>query len=160
RHLDNLLQWFNGRVYTEEQLQDPKILTGFGFNRREIGYLKRREWWELPNLYFAPYMDSFQDEYRPFGIGLDSLDGMSVAALLKKDGAWAAAIDWIGDSQNSALHVIWKAAILRLRGVPLWPREVYRLKGGNQLLPDTFAEKLGNRVHTNCPITAIRRGET
>jgi monoamine oxidase len=160
RHLDNLLQWFNGRRYTEEQLQDPKILTGFGFNRREIGFLKHREWWELPNLYFAPYMDSFQDEYRPFGIGLDSLDGMSVAALLKKDGASAAAIDWIGDSENSALQVIWKAAILKLRGVPLWPREVYRLKGGNQLLPDTFAEKLGNRVHTNCPITAIRRGET
>ena len=67
----------------------------------------------------------------------------SVADLLKKDGASAAAIEWIGDSENSALHVIWKAAILRLRGVPLWPREVYRLKGGNQKLPDAFAEKLG-----------------
>ena len=39
-HLDQLLQWFDGRMFTEEQLQDPKILAGFGFNRREIGFLE------------------------------------------------------------------------------------------------------------------------
>jgi monoamine oxidase len=159
-HLDHLLQWFNGRMFSEEQLRDPTILGGFGFNRRELAFLKQHEWWELPNLYFSPYTDSFHDEYQPFGIGLDALDGVSVADLLKKDGASAAAIEWIGDSENSALHVIWKAAILRLRGVPLWPREVYRLKGGNQKLPDAFAEKLGERVRKNCPITAIRYGDT
>lgn len=159
-HLDRLLQWFDGRMFTEEQLRDPTILAAFGFNRREVAFLKQHEWWELPNLYFGPYMDSFHDEYRPFGIGLDALDGVSVADLLKRDRASAAAVDWIGDSENSALHVVWKAAILRLRGVPLWPREVYRLKGGNQRLPDAFAEKLGDRVRKNCPITAIRRGET
>jgi monoamine oxidase len=159
-HLDHMLQWFNGRMFTEEQLQDPVILAAFGFNRREIGFLKQHEWWELPDLYFGPYEDSFRDEYRPFGIGLDPLDGVPVADLLKKDGASAAAIEWIGDSEYSALHVIWKAAILRLRGVPLWPREVYRLQGGNQKLPDAFSEKLGARVRKNCPITAIRRGDT
>jgi monoamine oxidase len=159
-HLDHLLQWFNGRMFTEEQLQDPTILAAFGFNRREVGFLKQHEWWELPNLYFGPYMDSFHDEYRPFGIGLDALDGVSVADLLKRDRASAAAVEWIGDSENSALHVVWKAAILRLRRAPLWPREVYRLKGGNQRLPDAFAEKLGDRVRKNCPITAIRRGDT
>ena len=158
-HLDSLLQWFNGRMFTEQQLRDRKVLAEFGFNRREVEFLTRREWWELPNLYFGPYMDSFHDEYQPFGIGLDALDGVSVAQLLKKEGASPAAIDWIGDSENSALHVIWKAAILRVRGVPLWPREVYRLKGGNQVLPDTFAEKLGDRVRKNCPITAIHRGD-
>ena len=159
-HLDSMLQWFDGRMFTEEQLRDPKILAEFGFNRREVGFLAQHEWWELPILYFAPYMDSFHDEHRPFGLGLDSLDGVSVAELLKKDGASAAAIDWIGDSENSALHVIWKAAILKLRGVPLWPREVYRLKGGNQALPDAIAEKLGDRVRKNCPITGIQRGES
>ena len=159
-HLDKLLQWFGGKMYTEQQLQDASILAGFGFNRREIEFLRRHEWWELPNLYFGPYIDSFHDEYRPFGIGLDRLDDVSVADILKKEGASGAAIEWIGDSENSALHVIWKAAILRLRGVPLWPREVYRLEGGNQKLPDTFAEKLGDRVHRNCPITAIRYGDT
>src|SRR5579872_4816710 len=159
-HLDKLLQWFDGRMYAEDQLQDAKVLAAFGFNQREIGFLRRHEWWELPNLYFGPYMDSFHDEYRPFGIGLDKLDSVTVADVLKKDGASPAAIEWIGDSENSALHVIWKAAILRLRGVPLWPRDVYRLKGGNQRLPDAFAEKLGGRVRKNCPITAIRNGDT
>jgi monoamine oxidase len=159
-HLDHLLQWFNGRMYNEEQLRDPAVLAAFRFNRREVGFLQRHQWWELPNLYFGPYMDSFRDEYRPFDTGLDSLDGLSVAELLKKDGASAAAIEWIGDSENSALHVVWKAAILRLRGVPLWPREVYRLKGGNQRLPDAFSEKLAGRVRRNCPITAIRYGDT
>jgi monoamine oxidase len=158
-HLDKLLQWFNGRMFTEDQLRDPTILAGFGFNPREVRFLSQHEWWELPNLYFSSYMDSFHDEYRPFGIGLDHLDGVPVAELLKKDGASPAAIDWIGDSDKSALHVIWKAAILKLRGVPLWPREVYRLKGGNQVLTDTFAEKLGHRVRKNYPITAIYRGE-
>lgn len=159
-HLDRLLQWFGGHMFTEEQLRAPKILAGFGFNQREMNFLQRHEWWELPNLYFGPYMDSIHDEYRPLGIGLDNLDSVSLGDLLKKDGASPAAIDWIGDSENSALHVIWKAAILRLRGVPLWPREVYRLKGGNQKLPDTFTEKLGDRIRKNCPITAIRHGDT
>jgi len=159
-HLDHMLQWFNGRMFAEEQLQDAAILAAFGFNRREVDFLKQHEWWELPNLYFSPYADSFHDEYRPFGIGLDTLDDVSVADLLKKDGASATAIEWIGDSEYSALHVVWKAAILRLRGVPLWPREVYRLQGGNQTLPDAFSAKLGDRVRKNCPITAIRRGDT
>lgn len=159
-HLDNLLQWFNGRMYTEEQLHDPKILERFGFHQREIGFLAQHEWWELPNLYFGSYMDNFHDEYQPFGIGMDALEGLTVADLLKRDGASAAAIDWIGDSEDSALHVVWKAAILRLRGVPLLPRELYRIKGGNQTLPDTFAEKLGDRVRRNSPITAIRHAES
>ncbi|MFN7997597.1 MAG: NAD(P)/FAD-dependent oxidoreductase [Bryobacteraceae bacterium] len=158
-HLDHLLQWFQGRMYTEAQLRDPKILAGFGFNQREIRFLSQHEWWELPNLYFGPYLDSFHDEYKPFGVGLDWLDAVPLSHVLKKDGASAAAIDWIGDSDRSALHVIWKAAILKRRGVPLWPREVYRLKGGNELLPDTFARKLGDRVRKNCPITAIKRAE-
>ena len=33
-----------------------------------------------------------------------------------------------------------------MRGLPNFKKEVFHLKGGNQLLPDTFAAKLGERV--------------
>jgi monoamine oxidase len=42
----------------------------------------------------------------------------------------------------------------------VFKREVFRLKGGNQLMTDTFAAKLGERVRLGCPITAIERGDS
>jgi monoamine oxidase len=36
---------------------------------------------------------------------------------------------------------------------------VFRLIGGNSLLPETFARKLGLRVRVGCPVTAIRHGQ-
>ena len=50
---------------------------------------------------------------------------------------------------------MWHAAILKLRGVPLYPPKVYRLVGGNQKLPDAFTERLGARVKLHSPVTAI-----
>jgi monoamine oxidase len=50
---------------------------------------------------------------------------------------------------------VWHAAILKLRGVPLYPPKVYRLVGGNQKLPDAFTERLGARVKLHSPVTAI-----
>jgi monoamine oxidase len=55
---------------------------------------------------------------------------------------------------------LWQAGILHFRGVPLSPPDVYRLQGGNQTLPNTFAKHLGERVKLSCPITSIRHGET
>ena len=55
---------------------------------------------------------------------------------------------------------MWHAAILKLRGVPLFPPKVYRLVGGNQKLPDAFAERLGDRVKLNSPVTKIEHGQT
>ena len=49
----------------------------------------REPWWKLPALYYAPYLDAFKDEYRPFDAGLDQLDGMTLNDLLQKDGASA-----------------------------------------------------------------------
>ena len=141
-------------------LADPKVLSGLGFNQREIDFLAREPWWKLPALYHAPYLDAFKDEYRPFDAGLDHLDQMTPNDLLKKDGASAAAIRFIGDAHSSALHVIWHAALLKLRGVPLFPTEVFRLKGGNQTLPDTFTKRLGERVRLGCPVTGIERGDS
>ncbi|MBA3440972.1 MAG: FAD-dependent oxidoreductase [Pyrinomonadaceae bacterium] len=157
---DNIIRWVQGKPYTEEMLADRKILSEFGFNQREINYLAHNPWWSLPALYFTPYIQSFENEYRPFNARLNHLDQMPLIDLLKKDQASAAAIDFIGDSKSSALHVIWHAAILKLRGVPLWPPKVFRLKGGNQIMTDTFAAKLTERVRLGCPVTNIAHGKT
>jgi Flavin containing amine oxidoreductase/Carboxypeptidase regulatory-like domain len=71
---------------------------------------------------------------------------------------FGAAIKFIGED-GSALQVVWQAAILKLRGVPLDPCELYRIKGGNQVLTDTFATKVGERLHLGAPVTRIERGE-
>src|SRR5262249_15416321 len=51
------------------------------------------------------------------------------------------------------------AAIPKMRGLPSFKREVFHLKGGNQLLPDTFAARLGERVHRHSEVTAIEHDE-
>jgi len=157
---ENILRRIDGRLFTEEMLADPAVLAGFGFNRREVDFLAREPWWKLPALYFAPYLDSFSDEYRPFDAGLDRLDEMTLTELLRQDGASAAAVRFIGDAQSSALHAVWHAALLKLRGVPLFPPEVFRLAGGNQTLTDALTARLGDRVRLGCPVTGIERGET
>ncbi len=156
---EHLMRFIRAKMRSEEELADPKVLSGFGLSRRESDYLARHPWWDFSSLYLAPYLDSFHDEYRPYDAGLNHLDRVTWTDLLKKDGASPAAIGFIG-SDGSALHVIWHAAILKLRGVPLYPPKVYRIKGGNQVMPDTFAAKLGGRVHLGCPVTGIEHGGT
>lgn len=157
RRREKMLRWLDGQPRTEEQLGDAKILSGMGFDQREIEFLRRHAWWELPNLYLAAYADSIADEYQPFGAGLDGLDAMSVSELLNKDHASPAAIRFFGGS-GSALQAVWHNAILKRRGVPLFPRGIYRLKGGNHLLPETFAGRLGERLRLACPIIGIEHG--
>jgi monoamine oxidase len=156
---ENLLRWIDGRRYTPEMLADREVLAKLGLNRREIEYLATHPFPELASLYFAPYVDSFEDEYRPYDAGLDHLDRISTTELFKKDGASAGALQFIGGS-GSALQAVWHAAILKHRGVPLFPPKVYRLIGGNQTLTDTFAQRLGDRVHLQSPVTAIEHGNT
>ena len=38
---ENILRLIDGRLFTEEMLADPKVLSGFGFNQREIDFLAR-----------------------------------------------------------------------------------------------------------------------
>ena len=154
---DRFVRWLDGQPWTEEQLQDPKVLTSLGLNQREVDYLRRRQWWELPNLFFSSYADSIQDEYQPFHAGLDNLDAMSVNDLLKKDGASPAANRICGGS-SSALQAVWHNAILKRRGVPLFPGGIYRIKGGNSQLPEAFAKALGDRVRLGCPVVGIEHG--
>src|SRR3989454_4883535 len=156
---DHMMRFIRGKMYSDEELADPKVLAGFGLNQREIDYLTRHPWWDLASLYLRPYLDSFKDEYRPYDAGLNHLDQVPFSDVLRKDGASPAATELIGSS-GSALHVIWHAAVLKLRGVPLWPPKVFRIKGGNQVMTNTFAAKLGERVLLGCPVTGIERGET
>jgi len=158
-HREHVIHFIDGKRYADEDLANPQILSSFGFNQREIDYLRQHPWWDFASLYLNPYLASFPDEYKPFDAGLNNLDDVSFTDLLKKDGASATAIELVGNG-GSALHVIWHAAVLKKRGVPLAPPVVYRLKGGNQMLPDAFAHKLGDRVHLNAPVTGIERGST
>ncbi|HEX4771272.1 MAG TPA: FAD-dependent oxidoreductase [Bryobacteraceae bacterium] len=158
-HRENVLQVVDGRMIPESEAQSARVLQARGFNQREVAYLTSHPDGDLSDLYFGRYMEKITDEYQPFGVGLDSLDAQTVTGLLRQDGASSAAIESIG-SDDSALHGIWRQAILRLRGVPSNPRELFRLKGGNQMLPDAFAIRLGNRIRKNCAVTDIRHVES
>src|SRR5215469_1475384 len=96
-HRENMMRFINGKRYTDEDLANPQILSGFGLNQREIDYLRQHPWWDLASLYFAPYLDSFPDEYKPFDAGLNNLDDVSFTDVLKKDVASAAAIEFLGN---------------------------------------------------------------
>jgi monoamine oxidase len=156
---ERMLRWIDGRLHTEEMLADPKALASLGLNQREVQFLQKNPFWDLASLYYKPYLDAFTDEYKPFEAGLNHLDGLTTNQLFTKDGASPAALSFIGGS-GSALQSIWHAAILKLRGVPLWPPKVFRLVGGNQTLTDTFVRKLGDRVRLNSPITGIEHGQS
>ena len=78
--------------------------------------------------------------------------------LLKREGASDAFVRQAGGG-GSALQAIWHAGILKRRGVPAWPTQVFRLIGGNSLLPETFAKHLGDRVKLNSPVRSIRHSD-
>ena len=156
----NVLRRINGNFYTEEMLRDPVVLKKFGFNEKEVNYLSSNPWWDLKSLYLRPYLDQFKDEYQPFNVGYDEMDNIPVSDIYKKDGASETALSFLGGNNSSALFEFWHAAILNIRGVPTAPPEVYRLKGGNQMLPNAFAKRLGPRVWLNSPILAIKNGES
>jgi monoamine oxidase len=156
---EHLLRWIDGRMYTPEMLADRKVLGTFGLNNREIEYLTTHPFSELASLYYAPYVDRFENEYQPFAAGLNELDKLTTRELFRRDGASDGALRFIG-GRGSALQSVWHAAILKIRGVPLSPPKVFRLIGGNQTLPDTFAKGLGARIRLNCPVTAIEHGAT
>jgi monoamine oxidase len=156
---EHMLRRIGDRLYSEQALADPKVLAGFGFNQREINFLQRHPWWELTRLYLDKYTDALHDEYNPFNAGLNELDQITVTDLLKRDGASDAGVRFAG-GDSSALQTVWHTAILERRGVPLWPTQVFRLKGGNSLLPETFARHLGGRVRLGCPVTGIRHSDS
>lgn len=157
---DGEARYLDGKLYTEEMLADRQVLGGLGFNDREADFLARHEWHDLPLLFYKPYLDSFTDEYRPFGVGLDDLDNISGTELLRREHASDAAMRFVGGKDTSALYHLWHAAILKHRGVPMYPKELFRVKGGNQRMTDAFAVRLGERVRLGCPVRKIVRAES
>ena len=156
-----------GKWRTEEELADARTQREFGFNEREVAFMQEHGWKEMSRLFFGPMAEKFKDEYQPFGIGLDELDHVVLGDWLAEQGASEAARSFCGGSRLtskdkpategdvSALYRIWQESIVKLRGLPVFKREVFRLKGGNQLLPDTFAQHLGGRIRRNCPVTVL-----
>jgi monoamine oxidase len=156
-HTTNMLRVVDGHMVTEEEAAaiNRSKTAAAQFNQRERDFLKKNPNGRLNSLYFDKYIDKITDEYQPFVDGLKELDALSVTDLLKRDGASEAAIQRMG-SPNSALHTIWKSAILRMRNISSSPRGLFRIKGGNSVLPETLANRLGDRVRSSSPVTAIR----
>ncbi len=151
----NLLRRIQGKFYTEQMLNDPSVLRAFGLNDKEVNFLSKNPWWNLKSLYAEPYLKTFKDEYQPFNIGYDNLDVVPMSDIYKKEGASEVALGLLGGDNSSALFELWMSAILKMRGVPEAPPEVFRLKGGNQMLPNAFAKRLRERVHLNSTIQTI-----
>ncbi len=99
---DNMVRFLNGEPFAEQDLHSTKILTKLGFNQRETDFLAERPWPELPLLYTQRYVDSIRDEANPFEPSLTPLDRLSVADLLKRDGASAAALQVPDQGRQSA----------------------------------------------------------
>jgi monoamine oxidase len=156
----NVLRRINGKFYSEKMLADPAELKQLGFNEREVNFLSKNPFGELPRLFMQPYLDKFKDEYQPFGVGFDDLDKIPMSDIYKKEGASKTALDFLGGDGASALFELWKSAILKIRGVAEYPIEVFRLKGGNQMMPTAFAKKLGDRVWLNRPIQSIEQNDS
>lgn len=155
---EHMLRWIDGRMYSEEDLSSTGVLSSLGFNQPEIEFLQHHPWWGAQSLYLDRYAERITDEYKPFSAGLNELDTISLNHLLSKEGASDRYIRQFGGT-GSALHVVWHAGILRGRGVPAWPTQVFRLIGGNSLLPETFAKHLGERVKLNSPVRGIRHSQ-
>ena len=152
----NMMYAIEKKAYTDEMLADPAVLTNFGLNEREIKFILQFSFWELSTLFIKPYLGKFKDEYQPFGIGYDDLDNVPVSEIYKKEGASPGALRLLGGNDTSALFKLWQAAILQFRGMPIYNKNCFRLKGGNQELPDAFAKRLVERVKLNCPISSIK----
>jgi monoamine oxidase len=156
---DHMVHFLKGERFTDEDLRGRSVLAKLGFNQRETDFLSQHDWAELQLLYLQRYVDMVRDEANPFEPGLRQFDQLSVGELLKREGASAAALEFFGGS-GCALQTIWGAAVKKLRGTDLQSKKLFRLKGGNQLMTDAFAARLGDRVRLGCPVIRIEQGAT
>lgn len=154
-------EWF---TKTDLQKRRKKQLNKLGgLNEKESHYLSSRSfenlYTNLEKLYLDPYLEKFNDEYQPFGIGYDHLDEVPISKIYKKEGASKAALQMLGGDDTSALYKLWQSYIKKKRGY--WGEyDLYRIKGGNDILPQEFAKRLGTRVRLGCKILEIEHSDT
>jgi monoamine oxidase len=150
----------NGKFYTDDELYSPEMLKSQGFNAKEIAVLTNKSRRDLQWYYLEPYLDKFKNPMQPFGIGYDNYDSMAIADVYKKEGASDAAMQMLGGKHTNALYVLWRMAVMRMRGIPPNEGDTFHLKDGNEQLPVAFAKRLGQRVKLNHAITAIAQNST
>lgn len=160
-HRENRLTRRGDQWLTSDDIsnnRDKEIKEIGGFNQREEQFLSQNPSSSLEVLYLEPYLEKFNDEYQPFGIGYDHLDTVPISEIYKKEGASKAALETLGGNRTSALYKMWQSYIMKKRGY--WgDYELYRLKGGNEVLPNEFARRLGARVRLDCQILSVDHGD-
>ena len=162
RHRENRLTWTDGKWTTIEMQQERRAQRAKelgGFNKRESKFLSENPSSDLQYFYLSPYFEKFTNEYQPFGIGYDHLEKVSVDEIYKKAGASAAALNELGGDKSSALYAIWQAYIMHKRGYDK-QYDLFRLKGGNQVMTNEFARRLGSRVKLDCQISEIKHSNS
>ena len=155
----NGMRMIDGKFYTDEMLADPVVLRKFGFNEKEVRLLTKNPWYALRPMYLKPYLGKIKDPDNPFGVGHDDLDKIPLTDIFKKEGASETALRFMGGRHESALFAIWRYDVMAIRGIPVSHGDTFRLKGGNQELPNTFAKKLGERVKLAHPIVSINHDD-
>ncbi|MEC3966196.1 NAD(P)/FAD-dependent oxidoreductase [Flagellimonas halotolerans] len=161
-HREDRLTRIDGVWHTEKMQKDArekKVQEMGGFNKNELKFLQSNPVGNLQLLYLEPYFEKFTDEYRPFGIGYDHLENIQVSQIYKKAGASKAAMSLLGGDQTSALYSIWQAYIMHKRGYDN-PFELFRLKGGNQVLTNELGKRLGTKVKLGCQILEIEHNDS
>ncbi|MEX0905713.1 MAG: FAD-dependent oxidoreductase [Balneolaceae bacterium] len=160
-HRENRLTRRNEEWLTREEIlnnRNEEIKNSGGFNERELRFLSDNPSSNLEHLYLDPYLENFTDEYQPFGAGYDHLDDVPISQIYEKEGASTAALEMLGGRNTSSLYKLWQTYIMKKRGY--WGDfDLYRLKGGNEVLPKVFAKHLGTRIRLDCQILSIDHGE-
>ncbi|MEX0681461.1 MAG: FAD-dependent oxidoreductase [Balneolales bacterium] len=161
-HRENRLTRRDDKWYTNDQIAEMRaasVKEAGGFNERELNFISNNPSSNLSSLYLGPYLEKFTDEYQPFGIGYDHLENIPVSEIYRKEGASQAALNQLGGNSSSALYTLWQTYITEKRGYA-GDFDLYRIKGGNQVMTDAFARRLGSRVKLDCQILEIEQGET
>ena len=161
RHRENRLTWMEGKWTTIEMQQERRAQRAKdlgGFNKRESKFLSENPSLDLQYFYLSPYFEKFTNEYQPFGIGYDDLEKVSVNEIYKKAGASAAALNELAGDKSSALYAVWQAYIMHKRGYDK-EYDLFRLKGGNQVMTNEFARRLGSRVKLDCQILEVKHSD-
>lgn len=152
----NGLKMIDGKFYSDKMLSDPTILANLGFNEKEIQFLSRNPWYALSSFYTEKYLKNFTDPWQPFGVGYDDYDNIPISQIYRKEGASETALRFLGGDNTSALFELWRSYVEKSRGIPLSQGDTYRVKGGNQELPNAFAKRLGKRLKLNHRIKSIQ----